>query len=349
MLAGLTRPPALRPGDRVAVVSPSWGGAAVFPHRFDTGVAALRDLLGVEVVEMPHTRADADWLRINPKARADDLMMAFSDPAINGVISAIGGDDCIRLMPHLDLSIIRDNPKVFMGFSDTTALHFACMTAGLAPFYGPSVMAGFGESGGVHGFTKRGVLRALCQTGPMGVVSDNTDGWTCAFQDWADPGLQSVARPLHPATPPVMVQGQGVVQGRLIGGCFEVLEMIKATPWWPAPNAWDGAILFLETSEENPDPAQVGRWLMNYAAQGILQRINGMIIARPEAAPETGYREQLHDSIRTAMREADLPNLPIMADLDFGHTQPMMTLPYGAMCVLDSTALTLCITEPGVV
>ena len=84
---------------------------------------------------------DADWLARNPKARADDLMAAFVDETIDGIISTIGGEDSIRTLPYLDLDLIRDNPKVFMGYSDTTISHAACFKAGLVSFYGPSFMA----------------------------------------------------------------------------------------------------------------------------------------------------------------------------------------------------------------
>ena len=81
---------------------------------------------------------------------AADLMEAFADPSIAGIITSIGGDDSIRLIPHLDLAVIAANPKVFLGFSDTTTLHFACLAAGVTSFYGPAVMAGFGENAGMQ-------------------------------------------------------------------------------------------------------------------------------------------------------------------------------------------------------
>ena len=76
-------------------------------------------------------------------------MAAFADEAINGIISTIGGEDSIRTLPYLDLDLIQKNPKVFMGFSDTTISHAACFKAGIVSFYGPSFMAGFAENGGM--------------------------------------------------------------------------------------------------------------------------------------------------------------------------------------------------------
>jgi muramoyltetrapeptide carboxypeptidase LdcA involved in peptidoglycan recycling len=93
---------------------------------------------------MAHTLRDDAWLHDHPQARADDLMQAFLNPEIKAIISTIGGNDSIRLLPYLDLDVMRDNPKIFMGYSDTAISHMAGFTAGLVSFYGPAIMAGFG-------------------------------------------------------------------------------------------------------------------------------------------------------------------------------------------------------------
>src|SRR4051812_15502007 len=116
----MVKPARLRPGDRVAAVSLSWGGPGAIPHRYQAGKAQFEREFGVQVMEMKHTLESPEWLERNPKARADDLMEAFADSQINGIISTIGGDDSVRLLPHIDLEVIRRNPKVVMGYSDTT-------------------------------------------------------------------------------------------------------------------------------------------------------------------------------------------------------------------------------------
>src|SRR5919197_6505074 len=110
----MIKPPKLKPGDKIATVSLSWGGPSVFPYRYQIGIQQLKDEFDLEVVEMPNTLRDADWLARNPKARADDLMQAFADSLIKGIFATIGGSDSIRLLPYLDLDIIRNNPKIFM-------------------------------------------------------------------------------------------------------------------------------------------------------------------------------------------------------------------------------------------
>ena len=127
----LTRPRRLREGDTVAAVTLSFGGPAAFPARYAAGKRQLEATFGVSVVEMPHTLADSWILASRPEARAEDLMAAFADQSISGIVSTIGGDDSIRILPHLDLAVIADNPKAFIGYSDTTVGHMACIRAGL--------------------------------------------------------------------------------------------------------------------------------------------------------------------------------------------------------------------------
>jgi muramoyltetrapeptide carboxypeptidase LdcA involved in peptidoglycan recycling len=345
----LVKPRRLSAGDRIAAVSPSWGGPGAYPGRYAAGKRQFEAEFGISVIEMPHTLAPPDWVRANPKARADDLMAAFADPTIAGIVATIGGDDAIRLLPHLDLSVIRRNPKAFIGFSDTTGLHLACRAAGLGTFYGPSLMAGFGENGGMHRLTADGVRRALFETGPIGVVGRNTEGWTAERLDWGDPVQQEQRRVLQLADPPRILQGNGRVSGRLLGGCAEVLEMVKGTAWWPPLSAWGGAILFYETSEDAPAPGFVRYWLRNFAAQGILGRLGGLLLARPDPGGDPTYRARLEAAIMETLAEEGRSDLPVLSGLDFGHTSPMLTLPYGVRATIDCEAASLTITEAGVV
>ena len=234
----LIKPKRLQPGDRIAAVTPSWGGPGTVPERYAAGKRQLEAEFGLQVVEMAHTLAPADWVAANPKARADDLIAAFADPSITGIVATIGGEDSIRLLPYLDLAVISANPKVFLGFSDTTSLHLACHTAGLSSFYGPSIMAGFAENGGMHAYTMAALRKALFEVEPIGGIPINREGWTSERTDWSNPAGQAQRRVLRPAETPRMLQGEGVVCGHLLGGCAEVLEMVKDTAWWPSADDW---------------------------------------------------------------------------------------------------------------
>jgi muramoyltetrapeptide carboxypeptidase LdcA involved in peptidoglycan recycling len=297
---------------------------------------------------MPHTLASPEWVAKNPKARAQDLMDAFADPAINGIIATIGGDDSIRLIPYLNLDVIARHPKVFLGFSDTTSLHLACFAAGLTSFYGPSILVGFAENGGLHRYTVDGIRKALFNSQPIGLIPRNDEGWTAERIDWENPALQLQRRTLLPASRPRVLQGRGVVSGRLIGGCAEVLEMAKGTAWWPPLSAWNGAILFYETSEDAPSPQFVRYWFRNLAAQRVLSSLNGIIVARPDPKGDDTYQARLEEAILAVLAEEGLNDLPVLSGLDFGHTRPMITLPYGVKASIDCTHAGLTVDEPGV-
>lgn len=332
----MIKPAKLNPGDKVATVSLSWGGPSVFPHRYQAGVDQLEAELGVNVIEMPHTLKDADWLSRNPKARADDLMQAFSDPTIKGIIATIGGEDSIRLLPYIDLDIIRANPKVFLGYSDTTISHMVCFKAGLVSFYGPTIMAGFGENAGMFPYMADSVRRTLFSSEPIGEVEPNRAGWTVERLEWGKPENQTRKRALNPCTGWKFLQGSGIRQGHLIGGCIEVLDWLRGTDLWPSKEQWQNAILFLETSEEAPPPINVKYSLRAMAALGIFENLSGILFSRPGGDfPIEKFNEYDEAILQIVRNEECLPDLPVITNMDFGHTDPMFLLPYGVQAEMD--------------
>ena len=121
----LIKPQRLRRGDKVAIVSLSSGmlGERRFRHKYELGRQRLETLFGLEVVSMPHALKGIDYLYEHPEKRAEDWMAACEDRSIRAIITAIGGDDGIRLLPYVDFGVLRRNPKIFLGYSDTTAHH----------------------------------------------------------------------------------------------------------------------------------------------------------------------------------------------------------------------------------
>ena len=332
----MLKPRKLQPGDKVAAISLSWGGPGAFPHRYRAGKHQLEEAFGVTVVETPHALRDPAWLHRHPRARAGDLMGAFADPAIKGIISTIGGDDSIRILPYLDLEIIRANPKVFLGYSDTTISHMACFKAGLVSFYGPAVMAGFAENAGMFPYMVEAVRKTLFTAEPIGRIEPNTAGWTVELLDWADPENQQRPRRLNRSTGWRFLQGSGVHRGHLLGGCFEVLDWLRGTAFWPAAEQWEGAILFLETSEDAPSPDVVKSGLRTYAALGILENLSGILFARPGGQiPPEKFAEYDAALRQVVTEEEGLADLPIVTRMDFGHTDPMFVIPYGVRAEID--------------
>jgi muramoyltetrapeptide carboxypeptidase LdcA involved in peptidoglycan recycling len=345
----LIKPPCLRPGDRIAAVSLSWGGPGAIPIRYQAGVRQIEETFGLQVVAMPNALRDPAWVHANPQARADDLLQAFDDPAIRGVFSTIAGDDSIRILPYLDLDVLRRNPKVFIGFSDTTITHLACFRAGLVSFYGPAIMTGFAENGGILPYLEQSIRKTLFSAEPPGVIPPNMDGWTVERLEWAVAENQSRKRKLNPSDGWRFLQGQGVSRGHLIGGCIEVLDWLRGTDYWPPPDAWQGAILFLETSEDAPSPQAVLWMLRCYAALGVLPRLAGLLFGRPGGlVPPEQFVEYDRAILQVVAEEQGLTGLPVVTGMDFGHTDPIFTLPYGVQAEIDCQAKTFAIVESGV-
>lgn len=346
----MLKPARLQPGDRVATVSLSWGGPGAIPHRYEVGKRQLEEEFGVRVVEMPHTLADPDYVARNPEARADDLMQAFTDPSINAIISTIGGDDSIRLLPHLNLETIRAHPKIFLGYSDTTVTHLACFKAGLVSFYGPAIMAGFGENTGMFPFMVASVRQTLFAAQAPGEIKPNKEGWTVEHLDWNNPQNQTRPRKLNDPAAWRYLQGQGVHRGHLLGGCLEVLDWLRGTPLWPHPQQWQDALLFLETSEEAPTPEAVARFLRTLAAMDVLPRLAGILFGRPGGDVPTQQFEAYDQALlQVVAREEGLTSMPIVTRMDFGHTDPMFVLPYGVQAEINCEAQRFAILEAAVV
>ncbi len=166
----LLKPKKLNHGDKVATVSLGWGGAGDtgIKWRYEQGKKQLEEEFGLEVVEMPHTLAGSEFVYQNPEKRAEDLMSAFSDPTIKAIFCCIGGNESIRMLPYIDLNVIKENPKLFVGYSDNTVAHFICLKAGLSSMYGPSILVDFAETGGIPSYTKNSVVQTLFASDPIG-------------------------------------------------------------------------------------------------------------------------------------------------------------------------------------
>lgn len=275
-------------------------------------------------------------------------MWAFKNPEVKAIIANIGGEDSIRLMPYIDYDVIRDNPKIFTGYSDSTITHFMCLKAGLRSYYGPSLLSGFAENSGMHDYLINSVKNILFSDNEIGVVPENKDGWTVEHLEWFDPENVNVARKLNDPIAWQFIQGAGQVTGRLLGGCTEVLDFMRGTDIWPDNNVWSNTILFIENSEDMPSPSQTGYTLRGLGAMGILNKINGVLFSRPggHTMPIEKFKE--YDAvILKILKEFDQTDIPVVTHMDFGHTDPMMVIPYGASATIDVDKKQVSINEAG--
>jgi muramoyltetrapeptide carboxypeptidase LdcA involved in peptidoglycan recycling len=341
----LIKPPKLNPGDKVATVSLSWGGAGDEKKRWRylQGKERLEKLFGLTVVEMPHTLAGTEYVYNHPEARAEDMMAAFADPSIKGIFSCIGGDDSIRLLPFIDYGIIRSNPKIFIGYSDTTVNHLMCYKAGLSSIYGPAVLSDFAENVQMPDYTAQWVKRTLFSSKPIGEVFSSKT-WTSQYLLWVIEN-KDTARKFEPNQGHELLQGVGRVQGRLIGGCVEVLDFLRGTELFPAIEDFRGAILFLETSEEMLRPDNLRYSLRALGAMSILERINGIVFGKPY---NNKYYAEYKVEIKKVLSEYGKSKMPVLYNLSFGHCEPKFCIPYGSMAEIDCNITAFSILESGV-
>jgi len=339
----MKKAPKLRPGDTVAVVSPSWGGPSRFPQVHENGIRVLEEKLGLRVKEFPTARMDAQELYQNPQKRAEDMNNAFADPEVKGIIASIGGNDSIRILPYLNSELILNNPKLIMGYSDSTAFLGYLNLQGLGTFYGPCTMAGFSY---LDNFPEALAEYKRFLFEDSRIVLEPFPTWADAYRDWGKPETIGKIDRIHTDGIGHHWINKGLPSlGRLWGGCFEVLEMMKATLAWPTPDFWENRILFLETSEEKPTPEQVGYGLRNYGIQGTLSKITGLIVGRPKSYTEDEKIKLEQEILKIVIGEFGRKDLTIVTNLDMGHTDPRHIFPYGIEMELDPGAETIQLVE----
>jgi muramoyltetrapeptide carboxypeptidase len=240
----------------------------------------------------------------------------------------IGGDHSCHLLPLLDFDLIRENPKILMGYWDVTVLNVAIWEKiGLVTFNGPALIVELAEYPKVFDYTERYMLKALCSAEPVGEVGPS-EWWTEEFLEWDEKEDLTRERTRQASGGWTWLKG-GSAEGVLVGGCLESMQHLRGTTYWPD---LDGAILFLETSEEKPSPETVDGILMDYENMGAFACIARLLFGRPY-----GYtseeRERLDEIILDHTRGCDFP---VVADMDFGHTSPMFTPPVGCPAVIDA-------------
>ena len=329
----MLKPERLKKGDKIAVVSLSWGGLGddMFIHKYDIAKERLEKDFGLEVVAMPHALKGSEFVYAHPELRAKDLMEAFSDPSIKGIFCAIGGDDSIRLLPYIDYDIIRNNPKMFMGYSDTTVSHFMMNKAGVVSYYGPSVMAEFGEYVRMFDYTENAVKNILFNDS-KGYEIPSCEYWSDDHVSWSEENMDHKRETRPEEHHYEVLSGSGIITGELAGGCLDVFPMIVGTEIWPEADEWNGKILLVETSEDKPEPALVKFYLRNLGAQGILNRINGIVVGKPM---DEQFYEEYKEVYRIVLNEFNCRDLPVIYNINIGHAAPTGVLPLGIKYEID--------------
>lgn len=307
-------PPRLRPGDRVGLVNPAT--AAFDTIAIDIAVDSLR-ALGLEPVLSPHYFARRGYFAGTDEERAADLMGFVTDPSIKA-IWARGGWGSARVLPHLDYDAIAANPKVIVGYSDSTALLSGIhQRTGLVVFHGPFPRKEF-----IADWQRRVLFEAEA---PVFAGLREIDG---------DDTVQTEHR--------TRLLSSGKATGPLLGGNLTVLTSIVGTPYLPD---FDGAILFLEDVDEAV--YRVDRMMTQLALSGVLGRIAGFVFGRcTDCPPGNGHGSlTLEDVLRDHVEPL---GVPAFRGAMIGHIDRQFTLPVGAAVELDADAATLRLLEPAV-
>lgn len=324
----LLKPYRLKPGSKIAIISPSSGLPHIYPEIYALGLKNLKNALDIDVIEMPSARMDPNNLSKNPRLRAEDINMCFSDETIDGIITSIGGHESLSILPFLDPDIIINNPKFIMGFSDATTFLCYINQLGVVTFYGPSVMAGFAQINNLP-FEFREHLKAFLFYNSFPYRYSPYKKWTDGYRNWSDLDRLGECNPFFESEGWTFLQGNNITQGYIWGGCLEVLKLMQASQYWPNKDFWKDKVLIIETSLEKPTPNQIVNPLRSLGMDGIFSKIQGIIIGRVK-----GYNSQesqkLNYSIINVIREQfGAKHIPIIVDFNFGHTDPKLILPIG--------------------
>lgn len=343
-------PPPLEPGDRVAVVAPSSGGAHNASHVFELGLERLESAFGLEPVVYPTARQSDGFLAEHPRARAADVHAAVRDPSITGVVATIGGWEQLRVLRHVRPAVLREHPTRFYGMSDNTNLQLLLWRAGVVSYNGAQLMNELAVPGELPAYTEEYCRRAFFE---------ETVGELTPSERWTDEPSTWWSDPSEMGTPPSYESnpgwrwagGERAVEGRLWGGTRAIVEWQLATDrYLPDPSALDGTVLCLETAETIPDTEDVRGTLMCLGERGLLERFAGVLVGRPPTRSHLtepprdereAYRERLYRTVIEQVARYN-PDTPVVLGLDWGHTTPTAPLPLGRRVRLDPLTRTVC-------
>lgn len=316
----LLKPGRLVAGDVVGIVAPA--SPPPDPEAVDRVLGQV-ERLGFKPMLARHVRARHGFLAGSDRDRAADLMTMFRDRRVRGIMCLRGGYGTARLLDRLDYGLIRQNPKVFAGYSDITSLHCALLVnAGLVTFHSPMLNEGFGGKGCPE-FSVAAFLRTTTRAEAPGSI--------CAG---------------HPKPRPISILHRGVAVGRLVGGNLSVLITTLGTPYQPP---FQNRILFIEDIGEQP--YRLDRLLTHLLNAGLLQQVAGVAVGVNRDCEDSkgSKKREFHQSSADVFRERlSTLGVPVVMGLPFGHQPLNTTLPLGLRACLDATKGDLIITEAAV-
>ncbi|MCQ1948604.1 LD-carboxypeptidase [Arthrobacter sp. zg-Y859] len=315
-----TVPPKLAKGDLLRVIAPAASRAMVAEHDHSALIERRFAGLGLRLSYGRHVDERDIFDSTSVASRVADLHDAFADPEVKGILTVIGGFNSNELLPYLDWDLIAANPKILCGYSDITALQNAIFArTGLVTYSGPH-WSSFG-------------MRDHFDLTQQWFVDALVDGYRMELApsaEWIDDAwfLDQDNRSPRPGSGWWNLQ-QGAASGRIIGGNLCTLNLLQGTAQMP-PLA--GSVLMLE-DDEATDPRTFARDLTSLLQQPDAEDIQGLVIGRFQASSGITLPH-----LQEIAAQPALAGLPVLANVDFGHTQPQLTLPIGGRAELTVDA-----------
>lgn len=329
----------LEPGDKVAILSPSFAAPGRWPHVFELGLSRIRDAFSLAPIVYPST-ANLN-ASIDDKIR--DLQDAFCDPEIKGVIATIGGDHQVTYITRLAREVFQNNPKPFWGYSDNTQLINFLWLNGIPAYYGGCVFTEFAMQGQMDQFTVNYLKHSMFTGGEIELKP--SEEYNEIGLDWSNPEhLHS--RRLYEPNPGWEFSGSISTSGIAWGGAIEAVdEILRHNLPLPTLKQFENIVLYLETSEEIPPAPYVFRFIRALGERGILERIKGVLVGRAKAwehgmehkkEAREQYRRKQQEVILSTIRKYN-SEIPVVQNMDFGHTAPQIPIPSGQKIRIDGS------------
>ncbi len=313
-------PDRLKKGDKVMIVAPSRGLKLLGADCRSIAKERLQNL-GLNVVFASNT-IDENFDMTGSSTvekRAQDIHQAFSDKSVKAVLTVIGGFNSNQLIKYLDYDLIKNNPKIFMGFSDITALHAALNAkADLVTYYGPHYSS-FGMKKGFE-YTLDSAVRRLFEGGELELLPS---------QEWSDDPwyIDQENRNFIKNDGFWQIRG-GNASGTIVGGNLCTFVLNLGTPYRPAFKK--DTILFIEDDEAS-DLLNFERNLVALINQEDFKNVKGLIIGRFQKASHIS-----RENLEFILNKKELYDMPIIANIDMGHTTPIATIPLGGYAKIEN-------------
>lgn len=313
------KPPRLKAGDTVALIQP----AGFTDDAFDIeDVKRTITAMGLVPKVAPHLTDRFGYLAGVDRDRAADINMLHADPEVKALFAVRGGWGCARILPYLDWTTIRANPKLLIGFSDITALHLAyAAKAGFTTIHGPVASSGWNRFSWDYFHAVAFDAEMPTFTNPVG-HEDRLAQRIGTFRTF----------------------GKGKASGRLIGGNLTVLTALMGTPWLPD---FSGAILFLE--EVGEQPYRIDRMLTQLALGGVLRQVAGVVFGQCSECVPSGPAYGGFTVSELLDQHLSPLGIPVYQGAQFGHVASQFSLPVGIRAEMDADAGTIRLLEPAVV